>query len=128
LVPRLLLEPKYIRSDNGPEFIAYTIEDWLKERHIKSLYIKPGCPWENGYIESFHDKLRDEFLNREIFGSLLEAKVLPEHWRLEYNQKRPHSSLENQTPDEFAATKEHLKDRTISLICPTFGVRPDRDL
>jgi transposase InsO family protein len=70
--------PEHIRSDNGPEFIAYAIADWMKARQIGSLYIKPGSPWENGHIESFHDKLRDECLNREIFGSLLEAKVVVE--------------------------------------------------
>ena len=95
--------PEHIRSDNGPEFIAYAIQDWLKEKGVKTLYIQPGSPWENGHIESFHDKLRDELLNREIFGSLLEAKVLVEAWRIEYNQKRPHSSLDYKTPEEFAA-------------------------
>ena len=96
-------KPEHLRSDNGPEFIAYKIQDWLKEKNVKTLYIKPGSPWENGHIESFHDKLRDEHLNRELYGSLLEAKVLVEAWRNEYNQKRPHSSLRYQTPEEFAA-------------------------
>jgi transposase InsO family protein len=95
--------PEHIRSDNGPEFIAYAIQDWLKEKGVKSIYITPGSPWENGHIESFHDKLRDEFLNREIFGSLLEAKVLTEQHRIEYNQDRPHSSLGYKTPNEVAA-------------------------
>jgi len=95
--------PEHIRSDNGPEFIAYAIGDWLRDKGVKTLYITPGSPWENGHIESFHDKLRDEFLNREVFGSLLEAKVLAEAHRIEYNQERPHSSLGYQTPDEAAA-------------------------
>ena len=95
--------PEHIRSDNGPEFIAYAIRDWLKEKGVKTLYITPGSPWENGHIESFHDKLRDEFLNREVFGSLLEAKVLAEQHRIEYNQERPHSSLGYKTPNEAAA-------------------------
>jgi len=95
--------PQHLRSDNGPEFIAYAIQDWLKQKQVKAIYIKPGSPWENGHIESFHDKLRDELLNREIFGSLLEAKVLVEAWRIEYNQQRPHSSLGYKTPEEFAA-------------------------
>ena len=95
--------PEHIRSDNGPEFIAYAIQDWLQEKGVKSIYITPGSPWENGHIESFHDKLRDEFLNREIFGSLLEAKVLTEQHRIEYNQDRPHSSLGYRTPNEAAA-------------------------
>jgi len=95
--------PQHLRSDNGPEFIAYAIRDWLQEKQVKAIYIKPGSPWENGHIESFHDKLRDELLNREVFGRLLEARVVIEQWRCEYNQNRPHSSLGYQTPEEFAA-------------------------
>jgi putative transposase len=94
--------PEHLRSDNGPEFIAYAIQDWLRDKNVKTIYITPGSPWENAYIESFHDKLRDECLNREIFGSLLEARVVIEQWRLEYNGWRPHSSLGYQTPAEFA--------------------------
>jgi transposase InsO family protein len=94
--------PRHLRSDNGPEFIAYAIQDWLREKNVKTIYITPGSPWENAYIESFHDKLRDECLNREIFGSLWEARVVIEQWRLEYNTERPHSSLGYQTPAEFA--------------------------
>lgn len=94
--------PGHIRSDNGPEFIAYAIQDWLEEKQIKAISIQPGSPWENGHIESFHDKFRDELLNREIFGSLLEAKIVIGQWREEYNAKRPHSSLGNKTPEEFA--------------------------
>lgn len=94
--------PAHLRSDNGPEFIAYAIQDWLKERQIRTLYIRPGSPWENGHIESFHDKLRDECLNRELFGTLAEARVILESWRVEYNDHRPHSALGYQTPGEFA--------------------------
>lgn len=94
--------PEYLRSDNGPEFIAYAIQDWMSKSQIKTIYIKPGSPWENGYIESFHDKLRDECLNRELFGSLLEARVILESWRVEYNTFRPHSSLGYQTPSHYA--------------------------
>jgi putative transposase len=94
--------PQHLRSDNGPEFIAYAIQDWLKEKEIKTLYIRPGSPWENGHIESFHDKLRDECLNRELFGSLREAQIILEQWRNEYNDLRPHSSLGYQTPAEYA--------------------------
>lgn len=93
--------PEHLRSDNGPEFIAYAIQDWLKEQQIKTLYIRPGSPWENAHIESFHDKLRDECLNREIFATLAEARIIVESWRVEYNEKRPHSSLGDQTPAEF---------------------------
>jgi putative transposase len=94
--------PRHLRSDNGPEFIAYAIQDWLEEERIKTIYIKPGSPWENGHIESFHDKLRDECLNRELFGSLLEARIILEGWRNEYNDLRPHSSLGYKTPAEYA--------------------------
>jgi len=93
--------PEHLRSDNGPGFIAYAIQDWLREKQVKTIYITPGAPWENPYIESFHDKLRDECLNREIFGSLWEARVVIEQWRLYYNAERPHSSLRYQTPAEF---------------------------
>jgi putative transposase len=93
--------PANLRSDNGPEFIAYAIQDWLRDKHVRTIYITPGSPWENAYIESFHDKLRDECLNREIFGSLWEARVVIEQWRLYYNAERPHSSLGYQTPAEF---------------------------
>jgi transposase InsO family protein len=85
--------PEHLRSDNGPEFIATCMQDWLKAQEIKTLYITPGSPWENGHIESFHDKLRDECLNRELFGNLREAHVILESWRLEYNERRPHSAL-----------------------------------
>lgn len=95
--------PGHLRSDNGPEFIAYAVQDWLKDKGVKTIYNEPGSPWENAYIESFHDKLRDECLNRELFGSLLEAQVIIEQWRLEYNGLRPHSALGYRTPDEFAA-------------------------
>jgi transposase InsO family protein len=95
--------PEHIRSDNGTEFIAYRVQDWLEAKKVGTIYIQPGSPWENGHLESFHDKLRDECLNREVFGSLAEAKVVVESWRIEYNQQRPHSSLGYQTPEEFAA-------------------------
>jgi putative transposase len=85
--------PQYIRSDNGPEFIARRLRWWLKRHKIDTLYIEPGSPWENGYIESFNGKLRDELLKREVFDTLYEAKVLIERWRIEYNTIRPHSSL-----------------------------------
>jgi putative transposase len=90
--------PEHIRSDNGPEFTAKAIRRWLSRVGVKTLFIEPGSPWENGYIESFNGKLRDELLNREIFTSLTEAKVLIEQWRREYNQVRPHSSLGYRPP------------------------------
>ena len=84
--------PEHLRSDNGPEFTAKTIRAWLNRIGVKTLFIERGSPWENGYIESFNGKLRDELLNREIFTTLQEAKVLIEQWRREYNQVRPHSA------------------------------------
>jgi putative transposase len=96
--------PVFIRSDNGPEFIADAIKEWLSDKKVGTLYIEPGSPWENGYIESFHGRLRDELLNREVFYSVKEAKVLAENWRLDYNHHRPHSSLKYRTPAAFAAT------------------------
>ena len=85
--------PKHIRSDNGPEFVAKAVREWLSKLGVETVFIEPGSPWENGYIESFNGKLRDELLNGEIFTTLTEAKVLTEGWRREYNQVRPHSSL-----------------------------------
>lgn len=90
--------PDHIRSDNGPEFTAERVRDWLKKVEVKTLFIEPVSPWENGYIESFNGKLRNELLDGEIFDTLLEAKVLIERWRKEYNTIRPHSSLEYRAP------------------------------
>jgi len=90
--------PANIRSDNGPEFTAKAIRSWLNRLGAKTLFIEPGSPWENGYIESFNGKLRDELLNREIFTTLIEAKVLIENWRQEYNTVRPHSALGYRPP------------------------------
>lgn len=90
--------PKHIRSDNGPEFTATVVRDWLKRVGVKTLFITPGSPWENGYVESFNGKLRDELLNGEIFYTLREAKVLIERWRVHYNTVRPHSSLGYRPP------------------------------
>lgn len=90
--------PDHIRSDNGPEFTARAVKGWLRSLGVKTLFIEPGSPWENGYIESFNGKLRDELLNGEIFDTLLEAKVLVERWRQEYNRFRPHSSLGYRPP------------------------------
>ncbi len=90
--------PKHIRSDNGSEFTSKAIRRWLNTLGVKTLFIEPGSPWEKGYIESFNGKLRDELLNREVFYSLVEAKILIEQWRREYNQVRPHSSLGYRPP------------------------------
>ena len=95
--------PKHIRSDNGPEFVAHAIGRWLDQLDVEALYIKPGSPWENGYAESFHSRLRDEFLALEEFENLSTARRLTAAWKTEYNEHRPHSSLGYVTPAEFSA-------------------------
>ena len=90
--------PVHIRSDNGPEFIAKRLRAWLDKLTVKPLFIEPGSPWENGFVESFNGKMRDEFLNGEIIYSLNEAEVLLEQWRIYYNTIRPHSSLDYKPP------------------------------
>jgi putative transposase len=102
--------PEHLRSDNGPEFIAYAIVGSSAQQKIKTIYITPGSPWENGHIESFHDKLRDECLNRELFGSLREARIILESWRVEYNVVRPHSALGYRTPSDYAGRKTNRFD------------------
>ena len=90
--------PTHIRSDNGPEFVAETVRLWLGRLGVQTLFIEPGSPWENGYIESFNGKFRDELLNGEIFDTITEAKVVREQWRKYYNKIRPHSSLGYKPP------------------------------
>jgi transposase InsO family protein len=90
--------PHYLRSDNGSEFTANAVREWLGRVGVGTAYIEPGSPWENGYVESFNGKLRDELLNREIFDTLLEAQVLVEQWRRHYNAVRPHSALGYRPP------------------------------
>ncbi len=104
--------PKYIRSDNGPEFTANKVRDWLDRVEVQTLFIEPGSPWENGYIESFNGKLRDELLNGELFDTLLEAKVLVERWRRHFNTVRPHSSLGYQPPAPEAIQPHLLASAT----------------
>lgn len=101
VLSKLFLEkgiPENIRSDNGPEFIATALRNWLEKMKVKTLFIEPGSPWENGYIESFNSRLRDELLNLEIFSTLKEAEILIERYRRHYNTKRPHSSLNYKPP------------------------------
>jgi putative transposase len=95
--------PQAIRSDNGPEFVSKEIQRWLKLVEVEARYVAPGSPWQNGYVESFHSRLRDEFLSREEFESLSAARRLTLAWREDYNHVRPHSSLGYLTPTEFAA-------------------------
>ena len=94
--------PAHLRSDNGPEFIARAVRAWLAARGTGTLYIEPGAPWENAYMESFNGKLEDELLGAELFDSLAEAKVLAAGYRRHHNHERPHSALGYQTPEAFA--------------------------
>jgi putative transposase len=93
--------PEWLRSDNGPEFIAEVLKVWLADRGAKPRYIDPGCPWQNAFAEGFNGRLRDECLNLELFASRREAAVILEAWRRSYNTQRPHSSLGYRTPREF---------------------------
>ena len=114
--------PKYLRSDNGPEFISRAILRWVTEANIDTAYIDPGKPWQNGSNESFNGKFRDECLNREIFYTLTEAKVLIEHWRQEYNVFRPHSSLGYRPPAPAAITPLPLGFAPLHPSGMTFGL------
>ena len=94
--------PEWVVTDNGPEFTSRALDHWAYERGVKQQFIEPGKPVQNAYIESFNGKIRDECLNEHWFTVLAEARTLIEHWRQDYNEQRPHSSLDNQTPREFA--------------------------
>jgi transposase InsO family protein len=108
-------EPEYLRSDNGPEFIAEALKEWLAICGVKTLYIEPGAPWENAYSETFISRLRDELLERELFANLKEAQVLLEDYRDQYNHYRPHGALGYLTPAEFASI-EALSHQTSGAI------------
>jgi transposase InsO family protein len=112
--------PLLLRSDNGGEFIAHAVQKWLKETKIETAYIAPGSPWENAYVESFNGKLRDEFLNRELFLNLAEAKLLTAQYRTEYNLHRPHSALGYKTPAEFATIHSDGNMEIAHCAIPTF--------
>ncbi len=113
--------PEYIRSDNGPEFTAKVVRNWLPRVSVKTLYIEPGSPWENGYVESFQGKLRDELLAREAFDTLWETQVLVERWRRHYNTIRPHSSLGYRPPAPEAIEPQPWGLGATPL-CPTQAV------
>ena len=107
---RLVVEhgaPSSLRCDNGPELIAWALRDWCRLHAVGISYIEPGSPWENPYVESFNGRVHDELLNIEEFGSLLEAQVVVEAWRIEYNTYRPHSALGGLTPAEFTRRMDH---------------------
>jgi transposase InsO family protein len=109
--------PQYLRSDNGPEFIAREVQRWLAEHRIKTIYIDPGSPWQNGFVESFHGRLRDECLNREQLWTLTEARVVVEDYRERYNHLRPHSKLGYESPARFA-------QHQLAPSCTAVGLRP----
>ena len=122
--------PGHLRSDNGPEFVAQAVQTWLGQAGVKTLFIAKGSPWENGYVESFNGKFRDELLNLELFLSLAEARWVVDRWRMDYNHRRPHSSLAYQTPAAFAAgcvlpapatpaPPEHSRITTTDSLTPT---------
>ena len=108
--------PEHLRSDNGPEFVARVVTRWLYRAGVKTLFIAKGSPWENGYVESFNSRFRDELLNRELFTGIEDARWVVDRWRLDYNHRRPHSSLDYQTPAEFAA-------RCCSSVRPTASLQ-----
>lgn len=93
--------PQFIRSDNGPEFIALAVRGWLAQHHMRTLYIDPGCPWQNGFGERFNGTVRDECLNMHVFHSVAEARIVLASYHRQYNEERPHSSLGYRTPAEF---------------------------
>ena len=118
--------PCRMRSDNGPEFSAQVVRSWLEEAGSGTLYVAPGSPWQNGYAESFHSKVRDEFLNREEFESEVQARALGSLWREEYNTERPHSSLNYKTPAEFSATCVRSMPIDDDLLDPSSTVLTNR--
>jgi putative transposase len=117
--------PEHLRSDNGPEFVAHAVRSWLSQADVKTLFIAKGSPWENGYVESFNGKLRDELLNRELFLSLDEAQWVIDRWRLDYNHHRMHSALDYQTPAAFAARCVASVRATPSLQQHSRSLNPD---
>jgi putative transposase len=113
--------PGFLRSDNGPEFIAEAVRCWLQQNGIQTLFIEPGAPWENAYIESFNGKLSDELLDNELFYTLEEANFLLDQYREHYNHERPHSSLGYRTPSEFAASCAPSGSATLRLRAHSSG-------
>ena len=117
--------PEHLRSDNGPEFVAQAVTRWLDRAGVKTLFIAKGSPWENGYVESFNSRFRDELLDRELFVGLEDARWVVDRWRLDYNHQRPHSSLGYQTPAAFAARCCSSVRATLSLQNSSEPINPD---
>ena len=122
--------PDHIRSDNGSEFIESGLRRWLAEKRIKAIYIEPGSPWQNGYVESFNARFREECLDREQLWTLTEARVVIEDWRWKYNNIRPHRSLGYVTPLEFVQeqSKETESNQCWASSRPTASLRPNIDI
>lgn len=116
--------PGYIRSDNGSEFTANMLKDWLRTLHVRTAFIEPGSPWENGYNESFNGRLRDELLNGEVFYTLKEARVIIEAWRRHYNHIRPHSALGYQPPAPLA----HISPEASSGLLQNPKAKPEQEM
>ena len=119
--------PEYIRSDNGSEFIANELQAWLAREKIKTIYIEPASPWQNGFVESFHGRFRDECLNREQLWSLTEARVVIEDFRIDYNMRRPHSRLGYRSPVNYAAQITAVPT-PVGLRPPSVGTAPTTTL
>ena len=118
--------PGHVRSDNGPEFVAKAVQDWIRAVGAKTAYIEPGSPWENGYCESFNSKLRDELLDGEIFYTLEEARVIIENWRHHYNEVRPHSSLgyKPPAPEVLISTRPAAQPKPAPPGAQSLALRP----
>ena len=119
--------PNCIRSDNGPEFISIKVRNWLDDLGVATLFIEPGAPWQNGYVESFNSRFRDEFLNMEIFTSIKEAQLLATKWKEDYNENRPHSALNYMTPNSFAASREAVVSASLRSAPPTTSRQETRN-
>ena len=119
---RVAWAPEFIRGDNGSEFIEGSLQGSLEQAGIKTLYLEPGSPWQNGYVESFHDKFRRECLARELFFTMSECRVVVSDWRRKYNKLRPHRSLGMRTPAEFARTYDQgtTGGRSAPKVLPSF--------
>ena len=111
--------PAHIRSDNGSEFVARTLQAWLADRQVKTLYLEPGSPWQNGHVESFHGSLRDECLDRELMLSVAEARVVIEDYRRHYNEERPHGGLGYRTPTQAFDEDQTGNTKLASLVPAT---------
>ena len=118
--------PEHLRSDNGPELVAKEVQEWLTRACVRTLYIQKASPWENGYVESFNGRLRDELLDRELFLSLPEARIVLDQWRMDYNPRRPHGGLKWLTPAAFVAGLDDTASgcsRRRRVVCLRSGLR-----